>query len=113
MLGFVLERLLDRGFDFTRIADPVAVAAVSFGVVLIIGSRPDLRAEMNAGFFRRARGKIFYQARLHRQIASVVKNHGMDRQAVFLRDAETRGHRVVVKGAVADQGEHRDRAAPA
>ena len=55
----MLQRLLDGGFDFVRLAHSVAVAAVSFGVMLIIRLGTDLGAEVDAGFLGRAGGRHF------------------------------------------------------
>ena len=60
-------------------------AAMGFGVVLVIGTRADLSAEVNAGGFRRAVGEILDQAGFHGQIAAVIEDHAVDRQVIFLR----------------------------
>jgi len=85
--GFMFDRLLHGAFDFARLAHSVAVAAVGFGVVLVVGPGADLGAEVDAGGFRRAVGKIFDQAGFHGQVAAVVEDHRVNRQPVFFRDA--------------------------
>ena len=76
------KRLLDGGRDFVGLLHSDTVAAVGFRVELVVRPGANLGAVVNAGFLRRAVGKVFYQTAFHRQVAPIVEHHGVNRQAI-------------------------------